>query len=150
MMRQTSERHSEILNNYQSGQSRHYEWAHSALGDIELLRWDYGEVDFRWKIDGRFVMPDGVMFGGHIASVGDHVASFVTFTVLSENNQRFRTSRLDTNFFRPMSTDEVKIEARVTNVSTRLIHVEADFIDPNDKLLARICALEVRGQKGSS
>ena len=36
------------------------------------------------------------------------------------------------------------IEGRVTNASKSLIHVEADFITPDDKLAVRINAVQVR------
>ena len=144
MNNKTSERHTEILDSYQSGASKYAQWAKANLGEIRITDWTFGELNLEWELDGRFVMPDGVMFGGHISSVADHVASLGTMTVLSDSRDRFRTSRLETNFFRPMSAAVVTINVRVTNVSARLIHVEADFLDPSEKLLVRIHAMEVR------
>lgn len=98
----------------------------------------------RWEIDDRFIMPDGVMFGGHIASVADHVAGLTAMTVLREDGERFRTSRLETNYFRPLKQPAARIEGRVTNASRSLIHIEADFLNGEDKLAARIYATQMR------
>jgi acyl-coenzyme A thioesterase PaaI-like protein len=89
-------------------------------------------------------MPDGVMFGGHVASVADHVAGLVSMSVLAESTERFRTSRLETNFFRPVMKSLIRIEARIVNLSKSLIHAEADFLTPEDKLAVRINAAQVR------
>lgn len=142
----TSERHTDILNGYKAGGSRFNEWAREKLGELNLTSWSWGRLSMVWEIDGRFVMPDGVMFGGHVASVADHVAGLLTMTVLEDNAERFRTSRLETSFFRPVMAPLVKIEGRVVNASKTLIHVEADFLTPEDKLAVRIAAIQVRRQ----
>ena len=102
----------------------------------------------RWEIDDRFVMPDGVMFGGHIASVADHVAGLATMTVLNADNERFRTSRLETNYFRPLTMPLATIEGRVVNASKTLIHVEADMLNAQEKLAVRVNAVQVRRMTG--
>lgn len=139
-----SERHSDILNGYQAGSSRFCAWAHDKLGDLKLLAWSYGRIEMLWTIDDRFLMPDGVMFGGHVASVADHVAGLATMSTLDHSADRFRTSRLETNFFRPVMRPAAKIAARAVNVSARLIHVEADFLNPEDRLAVRVFATQVR------
>ncbi|MEQ8934383.1 MAG: PaaI family thioesterase [Amphiplicatus sp.] len=140
----TSERHADILNGYKAGGSRFNEWANERLGDLRLLSWEWGRIEIHWEIDDRFVMPDGVMFGGHVASVADHVAGLTTMTVLDESVDRFRTSKLETNYFRPVTKPSVVIEGRVVNASKTLIHVEADFFTPEKKLAVRIAAAQVR------
>lgn len=97
-----------------------------------------------WEIDDRFVMPDGVMFGGHVASVADHVAGLTAMTALEENDDRFRTSRLETNYFRPVMKPKATIEARIVNTSKSLIHVEADFFNAEGKLAVRIAAVQMK------
>ena len=146
--RTTSERHTDILNGYKSGGSRFNEWTHEKLGDITMSSWEWGAINLRWDIDDRFVMPDGVMFGGHIASVADHVAGLTAMTVLTESKERFRTSRLETNFFRPLTMPLATIEGRVTNASASLIHVEADFYNADDKLAVKVHAVQVRRMTG--
>lgn len=140
----TSERHTDILNGYKAGGSRFNEWAREKLGELKLTAWSWGRLSMLWEIDGRFVMPDGVMFGGHVASVADHVAGLLAMTVLEDNAERFRTSKLETSFFRPVMAPLVKIEGRLVNASKTLIHVEADFLTPEDKLAVRIAAVQVR------
>lgn len=144
----TSGRHTDILNGYKAGGSRFNDWARERLGEIVLTEWSWGIVKLRWEIDGRFVMPDGVMFGGHIASVADHVAGLAAMTVLASNEERFRTSRLETNYFRPLTMPLATIEGRVVNAARTLIHVEADFTDAAGKLAARINAVQVRRMTG--
>ncbi|MAW80063.1 MAG: hypothetical protein CMI63_07475 [Parvularcula sp.] len=144
----TSERHTDILNGYKAGGSRFNDWAQEKLGHFVLTDWSWGRIAMRWDIDDRFIMPDGVMFGGHVASVADHVAGLTAMTVLTDNRERFRTSRLETNYFRPLTAPLARIEGRVTNASASLIHVEADFLNGDEKLAARIYAVQVRRMTG--
>ncbi len=146
--RTTSDRHTDILDGYMAGESRFNDWAHEKLGDLILTDWEWGRIAMRWDIDDRFVMPDGVMFGGHIASVADHIAGLTAMTVLEANEERFRTSKLETNFFRPVMRPFVEIDGRVVNASKTLIHVEADFITPEEKIAVRISAVQVRRMTG--
>ena len=148
MARTTSERHTDILNGYKAGGSRFNEWAQEHLGDFQLLSWDWGEIEMRWEIGERFVMPDGVMFGGHIASVADHIVGLAAMTVLEANEERFRTSRLETNFFRPLTQPFAIIVGRVVNASKSLIHVDADIFNAEEKLAARVNAVQVRRLTG--
>ncbi len=148
MTRTTSERHTDILNGYKSGGSRFNEWAQEKLGTFILTSWEWGALTMRWDIDDRFVMPDGVMFGGHIASVADHVAGLTTMTVLTDNKERFRTSRLVTNYFRPLTMPVATIEGRVVNASRTLIHAEADFYNADEKLAVRMEVVQVRRMTG--
>ncbi|WP_375201099.1 PaaI family thioesterase [Hyphococcus sp.] len=148
MARTTSERHTDILNGYKAGGSRFNDWSREKLGEFALLDWSWGHISMRWDIDHRFIMPDGVMFGGHIASVADHVAGLTAMTVLTDNRERFRTSRLETNYFRPLMAPLATLEGRVTNASATLIHVEADFLNAEEKLAARVYAVQVRRMTG--
>lgn len=143
-MPKTSSRHSKILNDQVSGVSIYNGWAAEKLGPIKLTAWEWGSAFFQWDVDERWLMPDGVMFGGHVASVGDYVTSGTAMTVLTEDDQRFRTSRLETDFFRPMIKQHVMIEGRVVNVSKSLIHVETQFLNPEKKMIARVSAVQVR------
>jgi uncharacterized protein (TIGR00369 family) len=144
----TSERHAGILDGYKRGDTRFNAWAEEKLGNFRLNDWAWGRLSIVWEIDDRFVMPDGVMFGGHVAAVADHIAGLVTMSVLEANEDRFRTARLETNFFRPVMKPKALIEARVVNVSQSLIHVEADFLNSEGKLAARIDATQVKRREG--
>ncbi|MEL6362359.1 MAG: PaaI family thioesterase [Pseudomonadota bacterium] len=146
MTKKTSERHGEILNEYMSGNSVFHSWAEHNLGKFELTDWSFGQLSMRWDIDDRFIMPDGAMFGGHVSSVADHVMGLLSMSVLEGNEDRFVTSRLEVNFFRPVQKPLALIEARATNTSRTLIHGEADFLTPARKLSARVYATQVRRQ----
>lgn len=147
-MPRTSDRHTDILNGYKQGGSRFNEWAYAQLGDLKLLAWSWGHISMEWDVDERFVMPDGVMFGGHTAAVADHVAGLATMTVLMRDEERFRTSRLETSYFRPIREEPVRIEGKVVAASKHLIHVEAAFHDPEDRLAVKIAAVQVRRATG--
>ncbi len=140
----TSQRHAGILNGVMNGDSPYRIWADEQLALIAIDRWAWGEIDFSWDIDERHIMPDGVMFGGHVASVADYVTSLAAMTVLTEDNQRFRTSHLSVDYFRPVKRPAAMIKGRVTNVSRSLIHVEADVFNEDKKRLVRMSATEVR------
>lgn len=144
MSKSTSDRHTGILNGYQSMDSKFYDWAKAKLGDIRITDWSYGRVSMEWRIGDRMVMPDGFMFGGHVASAADHFVGLVSMSALEHDNERFRTSRLETNYFRPVMQPTVTIEARATNVSKTLIHAEADVLNAEGKLAVRIYAVQVR------
>ena len=143
-MPKTSARHSDILDGYKRGGSRFNEWAEKHLGVFRLTHWEWGRLSMVWEIDDRFVMPDGVMFGGHISSVADHIAGLAAMTALEAEDDRFRTSRLETNYFRPVMKPTAAIEARVVNVSKSLIHVEADFLTGEGKLAVRASAVQMK------
>jgi uncharacterized protein (TIGR00369 family) len=144
----TSQRHTHILNAYKTGESLFYDWVRDQLGDLQLQSWEEGAIEMHWEIKDKFVMPDGVVFGGHIAAVADHFVGLATMTVLQSDEERFRTSRLETNFFRPLTPPYASISARVTNVSKTLIHIEADVHNADEKLAARIYAVQVRRLTG--
>jgi len=148
-MPKTSGRHTEILDGYKRGGTRFNAWAEEKLGIFRLTGWEWGKLTLAWEIDDRFLMPDGVMFGGHVAAVADHVAGLVAMTVLEANDDRFRTSRLETTFFRPIMKPQARIEARVVNASKSLLHVEADFLSPEGKLAARIAATQMKRKEGN-
>lgn len=147
-MPKTSARHSDILDGYKRGDTRFNSWAEEKLGTFRLAEWEWGRLTIAWEIDDRFVMPDGVMFGGHVAAVADHIAGLAAMTVLEANEDRFRTSRLETTFFRPIMKPRARIDARVVNISKSLIHVEADFLNPEGKLAARLAAVQMKRKEG--
>ncbi len=148
MPRTTSPRHTELLNAFQDGSSDFQKWARKNLGHVEMLSWEWGKISLRWAIDDRFIMPDGVMFGGHIASMSDHLVALGTMTVLTDSKERFRTSRLETNFFRPLTKCNARVNVDVVNASKTLVHVEAKIFNGDDKLAVKVHAVQVRRLTG--
>ncbi|MGF1543839.1 MAG: PaaI family thioesterase [Parvularculaceae bacterium] len=140
----TSARHTKILNDFLAGEGAYAAWANEGLGPQRLVGWSPGALSLEWTIEPDMVLPDGVMFGGRVAAMADHVTSLVAMTALAADDMRFRTSRLDTSFFRPIKQPRIDVAARVVNVSARLIHVEADFLNVDGKICARSCAVQSR------
>lgn len=147
MTGKTSDRHSAILNGYRDGNTSFNQWADANLGTFALTEWGWGRIQLEWTIDDRFIMPDGIMFGGHIAAVADHVVGLAAMSVLEADGDRFRTSKLETSFFRPVTKPKIEITGRVINVSRSLIHVEGDLINPAGKICARIGAIQMRSRQ---
>ena len=147
MTPRTSKRHTDILNTYQAKEGRFFGWAQESLGGLAITDWEYGKVSMTWDISDKFIMPDGFMFGGFVACVADHLVGLVSMSVLENELDRFRTSRLETNYFRPVLKPAARIEARTTNVSKTLIHAEADIFTPEDKLAVRIYAVQVLAKR---
>ena len=148
-MSKTSERHTGLLNDFAAGTSMFHVWAKGALANLVLDEWSYGRLAMTWRVDERFIMPDGIMFGGHIAAVADVIASLAAYTVLEENDDRFRTSQLETSFFRPITKVDHKVEAIVSNVSRSLIHLEATVFTPGAKPAVKIGAVQVKRKSPS-
>ena len=148
MAQTTAERQVKLLNAYQAGEQWAVEWARSAIGRFDILSWSWGEVRLRWTPDEKQLLPDGIMFGGHIAAVADHAGFFGAATVLTEDDEWFRTTRLETNYFRPLTADETEIAVRVTNSAKSLIHVEADILTSDNKLAVRAYIIQQRVRAG--
>ncbi|MEM6415116.1 MAG: PaaI family thioesterase [Pseudomonadota bacterium] len=144
----TSERHTLILNTYKEGAFEFFEWVKDRLGGIHLKDWSWGHAAFHWDIDDRYVIRDDFVFGGHVASIGDHVLATTAMTVLADSKDRFKTSRLETQFFRPVRKPSVQINARVINLSRSMINVEADYINDEGKLAVRVSATQSRTYAG--
>ena len=142
--RTTSERHTEILNAIRDGVEKDIkEGVMHHLSLTGLDEWEYGRAAVAWEIDPRFRNYDGSLFGGYIAAMADRIFALATFTVLHHNDERFRTTQLQTQFWRPVFGDRLRAEGRVINRSARLIHLEADFHDEHDKVCARATAVQM-------
>ena len=146
--RKTSERHSAMLDGYHQGGTKFNAWVEDHLGGLALERWEYGAVELRWTFDQHQIMPDGVLFGGHIAAVADHIAALATMSALTQDEERFRTSRLETDFFRPLMGEGADVRAIVTNASRRLIHVTGEVFDKEGRLAVQFRALQARTRSG--
>jgi len=139
----TSPRHAEIIDSLVNRSGPYYDWEQKRFPGFRLLEWSYGLVRFEWAVGDDWLNPDDTMFGGHVASSADHVASVTAMSALTDEAERFRTSRLSVDMFRPVTRPRVEIEGRALNVSKQLIHIEADYRTPEGKLAARMTALQV-------
>ncbi|MEL6366126.1 MAG: PaaI family thioesterase [Pseudomonadota bacterium] len=142
--RVTSERHTEILNAIRDGAEKDLKKGathHLALQGLD--GWAYGRAWVTWTIDDRFRNSDGSLFGGYLAAMADRIVSMATLAALEHSDERFRTTRLETSFWRPVFGTTLKAEGRVVNKSRRLIHVEADFLTQEGKIAARSTAVQI-------
>jgi len=134
----TSDRHREILDALVAGVEAEIKpGATHHLAMTGLDEWRYGFAAVTWEIDERFRNYDGSLFGGYISALADRIISLATFTVLEEAGERFRTTDLRTQFWRPVFGKTLRAEARVANRSRRLIHVDAEFLTEDGKIAAR-------------
>ena len=144
MSKVTSKRYADILNTYQTGESDNVKWAQAVVGRCEILDWKWGEAQIRWTPDQKNILPDGIIFGGHIAAVSDHVGFMGVATVMEDDNEGFRTTQLQSNYFRPVSPEPTMINVRVGNVSRSFVHVDVDIMTPDNKLAVRSLVIQNR------
>jgi uncharacterized protein (TIGR00369 family) len=115
------------------------------LGLGRLTKWSGGFVEKTWEVEPAFCTGAGteaqMLFGGYVAALADQVLAFTAMTVL-DDNRSIRTADLRVSFFRPISTGSVTIRGRVLSVSSTLIHVEAEFLQGNDTLVAKALGVQ--------
>lgn len=139
----TSARHTAMLDAYrEGGKGGRAHWA-EILGTLVVKDWDWGRVEADWKVNTGFDIGDGTIFGGLTAAMADSFLGLTTMTVCAEEDDRFRTVHLRTDFFKPIIGPAVRLEGRVVNKSRQLIHVEADFLI-SGRCAARAAATQVR------
>ena len=140
----TSARHSKILDAFrEGGEGFRTVWGEEALGRLVISDWQWGCVSAEWQVNTRFDIGDGTIFGGLTAAMADSFLGLVAMTVCSQSDDRFRTSHLRTDFFRPMVGPLARLEGRVVNKSRQLIHVETDFLVAG-RLAVRAAATQVQ------
>ena len=144
MSKETSKRYAEMLSTYQAGVGPSVAWARRVVGHFDILSWKWGEAQVRWTPDEKHLLPDGVMFGGHLAAVADHMGFVGVATVMTDDNEGFRTTQLQTNYFRPVTAAPTLINIRVGNMARTLIHVDVDIMTPDDKLAVRSLVIQNR------
>ncbi|GAB4522577.1 MAG: hypothetical protein Tsb0010_06820 [Parvularculaceae bacterium] len=139
----TSARHSAMLDALrEGGDGFRAHWA-AALGGLVIRDWRWGRIEADWAVNTEFDIGDGTIFGGLTAAMADSFLGLTAMTVCAEEDDRFRTSHLRTDFFKPIVGPTVRLDGRVVNKSRQLIHVEADFLI-NGRCAVRAAATQVR------
>ena len=119
---------------------------HARLGLGRLKSWRTGFVEKEWRVDPEVCTGTGTgaqaVFGGYISALADQILSWAAMTVVDDSHF-FRTSSLQVSFFRPVSGGSLRIEGRVVNQSSSLLHCEADFLREDGKLAAKAAAVQV-------
>lgn len=103
------------------------------LGSIS--EWRPGYARKEWAVDPRFFTPVD-LFGGYLAALADQMFVLSGISLL-EDSETLRTTSLQIDFFRPVSSGTLVIEGKVVNRSKRLIHVEVTFRDNEGQLAAK-------------
>jgi uncharacterized protein (TIGR00369 family) len=107
-----------------------------------LAAWGEGWIKKRWDPSTEMLNSDGSLFGGLIAALADQSLAFAAMTVVP-GDKFFRTTNLTVNFFKLGRAHPLEIEAKVVSQSRQLIHVRAEFFDPDRSLLAEASAQQI-------
>lgn len=105
-----------------------------SLGALE--EWQPGSVRKVWELDPELLNAEGFLFGGYYGVLADQVGTFTAMTVLT-NQEVMRTTSLEVDYFRPIGEGPVTLNGRVTNKSSSLLHVDVDYVLPDERLAAR-------------
>jgi uncharacterized protein (TIGR00369 family) len=103
------------------------------LGGIS--EWRSGYACKQWAVDPKFFTAVD-LFGGYLAAIADQMFVLSSISLL-EDCEMLRTTSLQIDFFRPVSSGTLIIEGNVVNRSKRLIHVEVTFRDDYGQLAAK-------------
>lgn len=110
------------------------------LGTLDA--WGEGWAKKRWEPTPEMLNADGSLFGGLIAALADQMLAFATMTVVP-GDMLFRTINLAVMYYRLGRGHPIDIEAKVVAQSQQLIHVRAEFRNPEGKLMADATAQQI-------
>jgi uncharacterized protein (TIGR00369 family) len=88
--------------------------------------WGHGRVGLEMDLPADLTLTPGVIFGGYLTCLVDHLASLVMMTVLPDGTFVL-TASLSTDFAGPVIPGPVRIEAEVVELGRRLATVEIVF-----------------------
>jgi uncharacterized protein (TIGR00369 family) len=100
-----------------------------------ISEWRPGYARKEWAVDPKFFTAVD-LFGGYLAAIADQMFVLSGISLL-EDGETLRTTSLQIDFFRPVSSGTLFIEGNVVNRSKRLIHVEVTFRDNDGELAAK-------------
>lgn len=91
----------------------------------------------RWKSDGRWLRPGGVMFGGGLMTLADAALYMAILGQLGVSTHAV-TSELKVNFLRPVTGGDVIATASVLKMGRRIAfgEVRLSMADRPDRLIA--------------
>lgn len=106
----------------------------SQLG-IEFLGLDGGWIRIRLQADERHIHEQGYVHGGVILSLLDVVMARAVRHALGAETYA-PTIELNASFLRPLRQGPVNARARVVNAGRRLLRVEGEVLNSDQKLSA--------------
>lgn len=105
---------------------------------IEMLRADPAEVRGRVAWQERLCTAGGALNGGVIMGLADNVGALCAFLNLPDGATGTTTIESKTNFLRAVRSGNATAVARPLHVGRRIIVVEADVLDDEKRLVARV------------
>ncbi len=103
---------------------------------LQLVSTEPGYALIAFRPDGRHANPGGTLQGGILTTVAD-AAMGTAFASTLEENEGFATLELKINFLRPVTSEEVRFEAKVLHRGRKTGLVECDISTGQGKLVAR-------------
>ncbi|WP_157150453.1 PaaI family thioesterase [Brachyspira sp. SAP_772] len=105
--------------------------------DCKLEDADVGRVVISLENKKEFSQALGFMHGGMVATMLDTASGFAAFSVLEEG-KHVVTSDLKINYLRPVVCKKIKCIGEVLKAGKSLIVVEANVLDEENKILAKM------------
>lgn len=115
---------------------------------VRLLRlpgiegWGPGRVWGSWQVDPETFHLGAAVFGGYLSALADSIVGLAMGSTLADD-EVFTTSDLRVSFFRPVTGGTLSYVAEVIYRGRRMGHVEAVFVDDEDKVVAKATATQV-------
>lgn len=105
--------------------------------DCKIEEADFGRVVISLENKKEFSQALGFMHGGMVATMLDTASGFAAFSVLDEG-KHVVTSDLKINYLRPVVCKKVRCVGEVLKAGKSLIVVEANVLDEENKILAKM------------
>jgi uncharacterized protein (TIGR00369 family) len=105
---------------------------------IEVLAADAAEVRGRVAYAPELCTSGGALNGGVLMALADNVGALCAFLNLPAGAEGTTTSESKTNFLRAVRSGHATAVARPLHVGRRIIVVESDVVDDENRLVARV------------
>ena len=105
---------------------------------IEVLAADADEVRGRVTYSPELCTAGGALNGGVLMALADNVGALCAFLNLPTGAEGTTTIESKTNFLRAVRSGHATAIARPLHVGRRIIVVESDVVDDEERLVARV------------
>lgn len=105
---------------------------------IEVLAADAAEVRGRVAYSPELCTAGGALNGGVLMALADNVGALCAFLNLPTGAEGTTTIESKTNFLRAVRSGHATAIARPLHVGRRIIVVESDVVDDEERLVARV------------
>jgi len=97
--------------------------------------WEDKTIRCQWEAHDHVHQDAGMVFGGYLSVLADHIAASTMMTIL-QDNEIFFTKKLEIEYKKPIRTGTVDIEGTVIEQSDSNALVEVSLKNPKGDLLA--------------